>query len=146
MALCIFCSIAQKKAPAFLIHEDNTHMAFMDLFPPTFNGKITMPTVLVITKKHLGSDVFEDVSDQEYADLMRYIRMIAKATRRGLKPRRVCMVFEGMEIDHLHAKLYPIFLDSYPGYLSTEKSLGNKDVRASDAVLKAYVKNIQSAL
>jgi diadenosine tetraphosphate (Ap4A) HIT family hydrolase len=118
----------------------------MDIFPPTFDGKITMPVVLVCTKKHLGSDVFENLSDEEYSKLLAYVRKIAKATKCALNPERVCLVFEGMEIDHIHAKLYPIFKESYPGWLSTKKSLNNENIKALDELLSNYAAKIREQL
>ena len=143
---CIFCKIANGELPCHKIEEDGEFMAFMDIFPPTFNGKIIMPVVIITTKKHLGSNVFEDLDEDEYRRLLAFTRRIAKAIQRGLHPYRVCMVFEGLEINHIHPKLYPIFADTYPGYLSTEKGQGNKDIRAPDNVLSEFAKKIKGAL
>lgn len=133
---CIFCKIARHEIPACIIHEDTQFVTFMDIYPPTVNGKITMPVVIVITKEHFGSNAFEDLADGEYISLLEYTRKIAKAIQRALNPMRVCLVFEGMEIDHVHSKLYPIFKDGYPGYLSTEKGSNNEATRASDQELQ----------
>lgn len=143
---CIFCKIAKHESPAHIIDETNEHMAFMDLFPPKFNDNIRMPIILVIVKQHLKSDVFGDLSDSQYEALLKYAKKIAHAARKALNPLRVCLVFEGMEIDHIHAKLCPIFKEHYPGYLSTEKSIGNKPIRADDTILSSYAERIKNAL
>lgn len=143
---CIFCTIAKHEAPAYVIDETAEHMAIMDIFPPTFNGKITMPVILVITKQHLKSDVFEDLSDAQYTALLAYTKRIARAAKRALNAFRVCMVFEGVEIDHIHTKLYPLFKEYYPNYLSTEKSPGNKSIRADDRTLAAYAERVRNEL
>lgn len=140
---CIFCKIANKELPHHLIDEDKKHMAFMDIFPPTFDGEITMPVVLIITKKHLGSNVFEDLNDEEYEELLKYTRKIAKSIQKGINPIRVCMVFEGLEINHIHTKLYPIFTDYYPGYLSTKKGPNNEDIKAPDEYLRSITRKIK---
>ena len=132
--------------PCFKITEDDNFISFMDIFPPRFNGKITMPVVLISSKKHLGSNVFEDLNEKEYVSFSRFIRKIAKVIQKALDPERVCLVFEGMEIDHLHAKLYPISKRNYPGYLSTRKSSNNKSVRASDKYLKDQADRIKKKL
>ena len=62
---CIFCKIGRGELPSYKIHENTNYITFMDIYPPTFNGKITMPVVHVITKKHLGSNVFEDLNEKE---------------------------------------------------------------------------------
>jgi len=146
MENCIFCKIAKGDIPAVKIDENEKYIAFMDIFPPTFDGRIIMPVVLVATKKHLKSNIFEDLDYEEYNSLLKYTRKIAKAIQKGLNPERVCMILEGMEIDHIHPKLYPIFLDSYPGYLSTIKSPGNKDVMAPEEKLKEFAKKIKEQL
>ena len=143
---CIFCKIAKGEIPCIKIHEEESFISFMDIFPPTYDGEITMPTVLITTKKHLGSNVFEDLSEEEYNSLLNYTRKISKAIQKGLNPLRVCLVFEGIEIDHIHSKLYPIFSSSYPGYLSTEKSPGNKDVLAPKECLEEYASKIKKYL
>ncbi len=132
--------------PCHKVYEDDDHMAFMDIYPPTFNGKITMPNVLVVTKKHYKSDLFEDLADDVYEELLRVSKKVARAIKKGINPMRVCLVFEGMEIDHIHVKLYPIFKEYYPNYLSTEKSPGNKPIRASDEALSNIATKIMSMI
>jgi len=130
------CKLGNHVLPSFTVAENEDYIALMDIFPPTFEGEITMPVVLVLTKKHFGSNVFEDLSDVEYKGLLNYSKKVAKAIQRAINPMRVCLVFEGMEIDHVHAKLYPIFEGRYPGYLSTIKSPNNKGVKAPDEFLR----------
>ena len=143
---CIFCKIGRGELPIYKIHEDNNYISFMDIYPPTFNGKITMPVIIITTKKHLGSNLFEDLSDKEYSELLKYTKRIAKAVQKGLNPTRVCLIFEGMEINHIHPKLYAVFSDSYPDYLSTEKSPGNKGILAPKEILQEYADKIKKAL
>jgi|SRR3989344_3005503 len=143
---CTFCKIVNKKIPCYLINDDEKHIAFMDIFPPTFEENITMPVVLVITKKHLGSNVFEDLNIKEYEELLKYTRKIARAIQKSINPLRVCMVFEGLEINHIHTKLYPISLDYYPGYLSTKKGPNNEDTKAPDEYLIKISEKIRNTL
>ncbi len=143
---CVFCRIGKGELPSFKIHEDKNYISFMDISPPTFNGKITMPTVVIATKKHIGSNLFEDLNEQEYTNLLKYTRKIARAIQKGLNPTRVCLVFEGMEINHIHPKLYAVFSESYPNYLSTEKGLNNKGTLAPKEVLQNLADKIKSAM
>ena len=142
MENCIFCKIAERKANASIIDEEKDFMAFMDIYPPTFNGIVTSPNVLVITKKHYKSNAFEDLDENVYSEVMEYARKIAKKIQKSLKPLRVCMVVEGMEIEHFHIKLYPIFRQHYPGYLSTEKGKDNKGTFADKDYLDRIAKKI----
>lgn len=143
---CTFCKIVNGELPCYKIEEDAEHIAFMDIFPPTFDDTIIMPVVLVATKKHLGSNVFENLNEEEYRRLLAFTRRIARGIQRGIHPYRVCLVFEGLEIDHIHPKLYPVFADSYPGYLSTKKGPNNEDTKAPDEFLADTAKKIREAL
>jgi len=49
---CVFCQIAAQKIPAHIIWEDETHLAFLSIFPNT-NG-----FTIVIPKKHFSSYAF----------------------------------------------------------------------------------------
>jgi len=143
---CVFCRIANGEIPSYKVHESDDFMAFMDIFPPTFGGKIRYPVVLVIPKKHLHSNVFEDLSTEEYHELLDYTRFIAHGIQEALKPLRVCLMFEGMEINHVHAKLYPVFKGSYPGYLSSEKGVNNKSTMADKKIMEEISSKIKSRL
>lgn len=143
---CIFCKIAKGEIPSFKVHETEGFIAFMDIFPPIFNGEIRYPVVLVIPKKHLKSNVFEDLSTEEYHDLLDYTKFIAHGVQKALSPMRVCLMFEGTEIDHVHAKLYPVFKEKYPGYLSSEKGVNNQATKADDKALREIAEKISKAL
>lgn len=99
-ASCIFCKIAAGEVPTYKIYEDKDYVAFLDIFP------VAKGQALVIPKKHLGS-VFSDASDAELAGLVLAAKKVANILRKKLPAERVNMVFEGFDVNHLHAKLYP---------------------------------------
>jgi diadenosine tetraphosphate (Ap4A) HIT family hydrolase len=121
---CLFCKIVAGDIPCHKVYEDQDHLAFLDIFPAV-RGQ-----TLVIPKKHVSSYVFALPKDM-YTDLMLASQKVARLIDERLHALRTCMVMEGMEIDHAHIKLYPIYtvlqniatetinLDVYPGYLST---------------------------
>ena len=126
---CIFCKIAKKEIPSVSIWEDKDHFAFLDLNPNT-DGM-----TLVITKNHFDSDA-TDMPEKEYSALMLAAKNVAKMLEKGLKVKRVGIVMEGLGVNHVHIKLYPIygleekfvetwakqkkFFKKYEGYISTE--------------------------
>tara|TARA_Y100000031_G_C8221659_1_gene386255 strand:+ start:338 stop:772 length:435 start_codon:yes stop_codon:yes gene_type:complete len=122
---CLFCEIVEKKVNAFTIYEDRSNIAILDLFP-SVRGQS-----LVIPKKHFGSYVFK-MNDENYISLMLASRKVARLIDERLGSLRTCMVMEGMEIDHAHIKLYPIYevsssisletidLSVYRGFISTK--------------------------
>ena len=97
---CIFCKIAQGKVPCYKVWEDEKHLAFLDALPRV-EGQ-----TLVITKQHHSSDVFA-LNDETYHGLMSAAKKVAKGLENALQAYRVLLVFEGIEVPHVHAKLFP---------------------------------------
>jgi len=127
---CIFCKIISWEIPSVKIREDNDFLAILDVFPNT------KWMTLVIPKQHYDSDLF-NINDQEfYSKYMLAVQNVVNILKKWLKVNRVAMVMEGMGIDHLHIKLYPlhwvwpewkahrakqeIYFDQYEWYISTQ--------------------------
>ena len=125
---CIFCKIVRGEIPVVKIWEDEKHIAVLDLKPNTEG------MTLVITKNHYDSDIFE-MNIKEYSSLLEATKKVVKLLEKGLKVKRVAMVVEGMEINHVHVKLYPLhgldekfkemiahekkYFNKYEGYITT---------------------------
>jgi len=121
---CLFCRIIKKEVPSYMIYEDNQNMAILDIYPSVRGQAIVLP------KKHFGSYVFE-MNEEDFFSLMLASKKVARLIDGKLGSIRTCMVMEGMEVDHAHIKLYPIYevinrvasgtidLNKYPGYLCT---------------------------
>jgi len=99
---CIFCKIAEGKLPSYKILEDEEHLAFLDIYP------IVKGQTLVITKKHFDSYQF-DLPDDVYTNLFLFAKKVGKVLEKALEAKRVFLVVEGMEINHIHIKLYPVY-------------------------------------
>jgi histidine triad (HIT) family protein len=129
MADDIFCKIVAGEIPSVKLWEDEKYMAFLDVNPNTEG------MTLVIPKKHYDSDIFE-MGREELSEFLEAVRKTVKMLERGLKVRRVSMVVEGMGVNHLHVKLYPlhgldekfremwppekIYFEKYEGFLTTQ--------------------------
>ena len=125
---CIFCKIARREIDAARVWEDDEFFAILD------NQPNTKGMTLVLTKKHYPSYAF-DMPDEPYKKLMIASKKVAGLLEKKLKVKRVAMVMEGLGIDHVHMKLYPlhgltekyaeifaegrIFFDKYKGYVTT---------------------------
>jgi len=125
---CIFCKIAKKEIDAAWVWEDDEFFAILD------NQPNTKGMTLVMTKKHYPSYAF-DMPNESYHKLMIASKKVAKLLEAKLKVKRVAMAMEGMGVDHVHIKLYPmygldekyaeifaenkIFFDKYEGYVTT---------------------------
>ena len=133
---CIFCKILKGEIPCEKIWENDEFLAILDIFPNTKGMTLVFP------KKHFSSDIFE-LGDEEYCKLLKATKKVSKIVEKGLRVKRVAMVAEGMGIDHLHIKLYPlhgltekfeemwakqeIYFKKYEGYITTQ--LGPKKGR-----------------
>ena len=147
---CIFCQIVEGKISSHKVYEDDEHMAFLDIFPNTKG------MTLVIPKKHFDSYAF-DMPTEDYLKLMEVSKKIAKVLDRTLGTNRTAMVMEGMGVNHVHIKLYPLhgveknfekniakvikFFEKYEGYIAT--LLGP---RANDEELKELASKIRNAI
>jgi diadenosine tetraphosphate (Ap4A) HIT family hydrolase len=150
---CIFCQIVHKKSPANIFWEDESHLAFLNIFPNTEGATV------VITKEHYPSYI-ADAPERVAKDFLSAVTQVAKLLDRKLEDvGRTGIIFEGMGIDHLHAKLFPMhgtkdvatewrafpkpeidtYFEKYEGYLSTHSSRE----RADDEVLKNLAEKLR---
>jgi len=128
--MCIFCKIISWEIPSYKIRENKNFIAILDIFP---NCKWQ---TLLIPKKHYDSDLFE-INDKElYKDVILATDEVVQILKKKLNVQRVWMIMEGMWVNHLHIKLYPmhwlnwewkeniwwekVFFENYPGYITTE--------------------------
>jgi len=87
--------------PSYKIYEDSDFFAFLDVFP-SLEGQ-----VLVVPKEHDVEYLF-DMDDNDYCKLMKVVKKISIAIDKALKPIKTGIVVEGLEVDHVHVKLYPL--------------------------------------
>ncbi|MBU0578904.1 HIT family protein [Patescibacteria group bacterium] len=150
---CIFCQISAKKAPAHIVWEDETHLAFLSIFPNTKGFTIVIP------KSHSGSYAFAQ-SDQVLSGLILATKKVANILDNYFEDvGRTGMFFEGFGVDHLHSKLFPMhgtgdmnkwakieskkmnnYFEYYPGYLCS-----NSSKRVDDKNLAKLAKEIQKS-
>ena len=118
----IFTNIIEKKWHAHIIAENETHIAFLDIYP-------TVPGhTLVLPKKE--TNYFFDLPDKEMASLMQFTKKIAHAIKKTIPCKRIALSILGLEVPHVHIHLLPIH---------TEKDLHNskkKEKAADDQLLK----------
>lgn len=102
---CIFCKIVHGKAPAHKIWESKTHTAFLDIFP------VVPGATVVIPKEHHDSYI-KNVDGEVVCELIGAVREVMDLLDRKLEGNmQTKLIFEGLEVAHLHAKLWPM----YPG-------------------------------
>lgn len=111
---CIFCKIVEGKIPCHKVWEDENYLAFLDINPQV------QGMTLVVPKKHTTS-YFVDNTKETMTDLIEAAQKVAVILDTKLdNVKRTKLVFEGIDVDHLHAKLYPMYKEK-PESLELEK-------------------------
>lgn len=149
MADCIFCKIVSGESPCHKIWEDEKHLAFLSIYPNTEGFSV------VITKQHYPSYNF-DLPDDVLKDFIVAVKKVAKLLDAKLDDvGRTGLIFEGMMVDHAHAKLFPMhgtktsnwkaitskvekYFDVYEGYVSSHNG-----PRVNDEKLAKLAKKIR---
>ncbi|WP_109302291.1 HIT family protein [Aquimarina sp. AU474] len=96
----LFTKIINGEIPSFKIAEDENFFAFLDISP---NAK---GHTLCIPKKE--EDKIFDLEEDEYLDLMRFSRKVAKALEKTVSCKRIGIAVVGLEVPHVHVHLIPL--------------------------------------
>ena len=96
----LFLKIVSGEIPSYKVAEDENFLAFLDINP---NAK---GHTLCIPKKE--TDKLFDLSEQEYLDLMRFTRKVAKAIENVVSCKRIGLSVIGLEVPHVHVHLIPL--------------------------------------
>ncbi|HCY20967.1 TPA: hypothetical protein DIC40_03825 [Patescibacteria group bacterium] len=100
--MCIFCKIISGEIPSYKIWENDKFIAILDIFP-NCKGQ-----TLLIPKKHYESDLFNIHDKELYKDVILATDDVVQLLKAKLNVQRVGMIMEGMGVNHLHIKLYPM--------------------------------------
>lgn len=96
----IFTRIVKGEIPCYKIAENESFLAFLDVFP------LHLGHTLVIPKKEV--DHIIDLNPDEYANLFAFTQPIAKAIFNAVPCKKVGMAVIGLEVPHAHIHLVPI--------------------------------------
>ncbi len=96
----IFSKIVSGDIPAFKVAEDDSHLAFLDIFP------LAKGHVLVIPKKE--TDYIFDLDSVEYLALLGFVKKVAKGMDKVMSCKRIGVAVIGLEVPHAHIHLVPL--------------------------------------
>lgn len=128
--MTIFEKIIAREIPAYIIWEDDKHIAFLDIKP------IQQGHILLIPKKAV-SDIL-NMDDKEYSDLFLQAKKLALSLRTATGAKRVGYIVEGFGVEHVHIHLVPI-----NGLNELDHSNASE---ASPAELEIMSQNIKNAI
>lgn len=96
----IFTKIINREIPAYIVAEDDQHIAFLDVFP------IAKGHLLVVPKRE--EDYVFDLEDDELAQLHVFAKKVAKGLKAAMPCERIGMAVVGLEVPHTHVHLVPL--------------------------------------
>ena len=96
----LFTKIINGEIPSYKIAENDNFYAFLDINP---NAK---GHTLCIPKKE--EDKIFDLDEDEYIELMRFSRKVAKAIEKSVPCKRIGISVVGLEVPHVHVHLIPL--------------------------------------
>lgn len=100
---CIFCKIVKGEVPSYKVWEDEKYLAFLSIQPESEG------MTLVIPKEHHES-YFATVDKEVLHGVIDAAVTVARILDSKLENIiRSKLIFEGLEVDHLHAKLIPMY-------------------------------------
>ncbi|MCA9378929.1 HIT family protein [Candidatus Dojkabacteria bacterium] len=129
---CIFCKIIAGKLPSYKVYEDDDFVAFLDIFPSHYGQTAVVP-------KHHHPSKFSDADIDLLQRLIVTTQKVAKKLEKKLDAERCIIVAEGLELDHLHLKLYPALRPDPTSYVVSKPGK-----RADDKELQQILENITS--
>ncbi len=142
-ANCVFCDIVRGKAPAALVYEDSSFIAFMDRSP------ITLGHLLVLPRDHYET-VF-DMPREEVGPLFTRAVHLATAVRKAMKA-------DGMNIGqnsgraaqqivfHVHVHVIPRYLsDSPDGRWPTRRAASLEELESVAERIRGHVESLPTS-
>jgi histidine triad (HIT) family protein len=96
----IFSRIVRGELPAYILAQDELHMAILDINP------LVQGHVLVFPKKEV--DYLFDLSEEEYLALMSFSKQVAARLKEQVPCTRIGVSVIGLEVPHVHVHLIPM--------------------------------------
>ena len=96
----LFSRIITRELPAYIVAEDEQHIAFLDINPNALGHTLCVP------KKEV--DQVFDLDDDALSGLMIFSKKVAYAIKKAVVCKRVGISVIGLEVPHVHVHLIPI--------------------------------------
>lgn len=96
----LFTKIVNHEIPAYRVAEDESFLAFLDIFP------VVKGHTLVIPKSEI--DYLFDMSQTDYQALHEFARKVAIGMKAAIPCKKVGTMVLGLEVPHAHIHLVPM--------------------------------------
>jgi histidine triad (HIT) family protein len=125
----IFSKIVSGQIPSYKILENDTFLAFLDVFPLTKGHTLVIPKVEI--------DYIFDMDDQLLGDMMIFAKTVAKAVGTAIPCTRVGVSVIGLEVPHAHIHLIPMTKVSDMNFGTTKLSFSTEEMEATANEIRA---------
>ncbi|MEY3049365.1 MAG: hypothetical protein RL365_1403 [Bacteroidota bacterium] len=96
----VFSRIVSGELPAYVLADDDLHMAILDINP------LVQGHVLVFPKKEV--DYLFDLDEESYQSLMHFAKNVATRLKEIVPCERIGVSVIGLEVPHVHIHLIPM--------------------------------------
>ena len=127
----IFTKIIKREIPAFIIHEDDLFIAFLDINP------IQKGHTLIVPKTEI--DYFFDIEDDLLSKMLLFTKKIAKAIKKTIECKKISMSVIGLEVPHAHIHLIPINKMSDANFSNYPIKMSDEDMREICRAIKTNI-------
>lgn len=127
----IFTKIIKREIPAFIIHEDDLFIAFLDINP------IQKGHTLIVPKKEI--DYFFDIEDDLLSKMLLFTKKIAKAIKKTIECKKISMSVIGLEVPHAHIHLIPINKMSDANFSNDPIKMSDEDMHKICRTIKTNI-------
>ena len=115
----IFSKIVNGEIPAWKVAENDSYLAFLDIFP------VAKGHTLVIPKKEV--DYIFDLDDDTYLGLQSFAKKVAEGLKKAIPCQKVGVMVLGLEVPHAHIHLVPMQTEADLLHFSKKIALTNKE-------------------
>ena len=126
----LFSKIASGEINAYKVAENDSFLAFLDIFP------LQKGHTLVIPKKE--TDYLFDLDDEQYNGLMLFAKEVAIKIKKVVPCNRIGVTVIGLEVPHAHVHLIPISKER-------DMNFSNNKLNLSEEEFESIAKMIREA-
>jgi histidine triad (HIT) family protein len=127
----IFTKIINREIPAFIVHEDETFIAFLDISP------LVVGHTLIVPKKEV--DYIFDLDDMTLSQMNVFAKKVAVAIKKAIPCKRVGVAVIGLEVPHTHVHLVPMDVTDDLNFTRPKLSPSKEDLsRAAEKIKAAF--------
>jgi histidine triad (HIT) family protein len=127
----IFSKIISGEIPAYIVAEDEHHIAFLDVSP------VVRGHVLCIPKKEV--DYIFDMDDHDIQALMLFCKKVAKALKLVVPCKKIGVSVVGLEVPHAHVHLIPMNAVSDMAFTNTRLTLSANEYKELQETIASKV-------